>query len=82
MAVELRTGWANRRCMHLYPARVTTEKEDRRRARCLGCGQLGPPRMGLAAALSALRDRFPEPDVGKDTRVAVSRMGERFRLQG
>lgn len=61
MAEELRIESTNRRCRHLYPAWVTTDKEDRRRARCLGCGQVGPPRLGLATALSALRDCFAEP---------------------
>lgn len=56
MAEEVQTQSANWRCRHLYPAWVTTGSENQRRARCLGCGELGPPRTDLAKALRALRD--------------------------
>ncbi len=62
MVDELRTRSANWRCRHLYPAWVTTGAENQRRARCLGCGELGPPRTDLSKALRALRDSFGEPE--------------------
>jgi hypothetical protein len=80
MVEELRTKAANRRCRHLYPAWVTTDDEDRRRARCLGCGQLGPPQVGLATALSTLRDCFVESGVQQNTGVSASRAGERLKF--
>jgi hypothetical protein len=43
------------RCRHLYPVLMVTGPEGERRARCLGCGMLGPPRSDLATALRALR---------------------------
>ena len=42
-------------CAHTSPV-VVEPVHDRRRARCLGCGQLGPPRPSSAWALAALRD--------------------------
>lgn len=47
------TGW---RCGHFYPAMVEATGEGSRRARCLGCGKVGPTRAGAAEAMRALRD--------------------------
>jgi hypothetical protein len=60
MAEVARTRSANWRCRHLYPAWITIDTENRRRARCLGCGELGPPQTELAKALRALRDTFSD----------------------
>lgn len=43
-----------RRCAHLYPVRVVVMGELRR-ARCLGCGVVGPASGSLAGAMLALR---------------------------
>ncbi|MBA4117106.1 MAG: hypothetical protein H0X71_11930 [Rubrobacter sp.] len=43
-----------RRCAHLYPVRVVVT-EELRRARCLGCGMVGPASGSLAGAMRALR---------------------------
>lgn len=58
MTEEVRAKPAVWRCRHLYPAWITIGTEDQRRARCMGCGHLGPPRTDLAKALRALRDSF------------------------
>ncbi len=50
------------RCRHLYPVLVVTGLEGERRARCVGCGVLGPSRTELAAALRALRKSFAGPE--------------------
>jgi hypothetical protein len=46
------------RCRHLYPFEIVTGPGGGRRARCLGCGVLGPPRTDLAMARRALRESF------------------------
>ena len=61
MAEGARITSANWRCRHLYPARIMTGTENQRRARCLGCGELGPPRTDLGKALRALRDMLSNP---------------------
>lgn len=43
-----------RRCTHLYPVQVFVT-EELRRARCLGCGMVGPASGSLAGAMRALR---------------------------
>jgi hypothetical protein len=43
------------RCGHLYPVRIVSEPEGKRRARCLGCGMLGPSSSDVATALRALK---------------------------
>lgn len=43
-------------CGHRHPALVTTSDAGRR-ARCLGCGTIGPWRASLAEALRALKLR-------------------------
>ena len=55
MAAEGQTKSSGWRCRHLYPVLVVTEPGGERRARCLGCGMLGPSRTDLATALCALR---------------------------
>ena len=60
MAEVARTKSANWRCRQLYPALVTIDTENRQRARCLGCGEFGPPQTELAKALRALRDTFSD----------------------
>ena len=62
MAEVVRTKPTNRPCRHLYPARIALGNEHQRRARCLGCGELGPPRTNLAEALRALRASFVESE--------------------
>jgi len=44
------------RCRHLYPVQIVTEPEGKRRARCLGCGMLGPSSSDVATALCALKE--------------------------
>ena len=44
------------RCGHRYPSVVDTTKEGGKRARCLGCGTIGPSRADAAGAMRALRD--------------------------
>lgn len=44
-----------RRCRHLHPMLVTAV-EGFRRARCLGCDDLGPPCPSLSEAMRMLRD--------------------------
>jgi hypothetical protein len=46
------------RCRHLYPFEIVTGPRGERRARCFGCGVLGPPRTDLAMARRALRESF------------------------
>lgn len=53
------TTW---RCRHAYPVLIETGPEGERRARCLGCGKLGPSRTGLATALRSLRESFAGPE--------------------
>lgn len=49
-----------RRCEHaVFPVEVTPTK-DGSRARCLGCGQVGPVRASSKEALQALREE-PRP---------------------
>jgi hypothetical protein len=47
------TSW---QCKHLYPVLMVTWPEGQRRARCLGCGMLGPSSSNVATALRALRE--------------------------
>jgi hypothetical protein len=44
------------RCRHLYPVLIVVGTEGERRARCLGCGMLGPSSSDVATALRALRE--------------------------
>jgi len=50
------------RCRHLYPVQIVTGPGGGRRAICLGCGVLGPPRPDLATARRALRESFAGPE--------------------
>ncbi len=43
-----------RQCAHHYPI-VVERAEGGRRAGCLGCGAVGPPRAGAEQAMLALR---------------------------
>jgi hypothetical protein len=43
------------RCRHLHPVLIAVGPEGERRARCLGCGMLGPSSSDVATALRALR---------------------------
>ena len=43
-----------RRCDHHYPI-VVEKAGGAERARCLGCGAVGPPRSGAELAMLALR---------------------------
>jgi hypothetical protein len=55
MAREKPTTWS---CDHHYP--IVVEKVgggSSRRARCLGCGALGPDREDVVPAMLALRDQ-------------------------
>jgi len=61
VAEEEQTKSTSWRCRHLYPVVVVIGPEDERRARCLGCGTLGPSRTDLAKALRALRESFVRP---------------------
>jgi hypothetical protein len=56
MAEEGQTKSVSWQCRHLYPVLMVTGPEGERRARCLGCGVLGPSRSDLATALRALRN--------------------------
>ena len=51
MAREKPTIW---RCDHRYPI-VVEKAGGAERARCLGCGAVGPPRSGAEQAMLALR---------------------------
>jgi hypothetical protein len=53
------TSW---RCRHAYPVLVVIGPKGERRARCLGCGELGPSRTSSATALRALRESFARPE--------------------
>jgi hypothetical protein len=46
------TSW---RCGHLYPVQIVIGPEGERRARCLGCGTLGPSSSDMVTALRALK---------------------------
>jgi hypothetical protein len=57
------------RCRHLYPISVEGAG-GAKRARCLGCGEVGPVRAEVAGAMWALRDEARygdkgEPDLGR-----------------
>jgi hypothetical protein len=62
MAEVGQTKSVNWKCRHLQPVLIVTGPEGERRARCLGCGMLGPPRNGLATALRGLRESFARPE--------------------
>jgi hypothetical protein len=62
MAEEGQAKSVNWKCRHLYPILIVTGPEGERRARCLGCGMLGPSRTGLATARRALRESFARPE--------------------
>jgi hypothetical protein len=44
------------RCRHLYPVQIVIGPGGDRRARCLGCGVMGPSRTDLATARRALQE--------------------------
>jgi hypothetical protein len=52
MPTERPTTW---RCRHLYPILVEGTGLGKR-ARCLGCGEVGPVRAEVTGAMWALRD--------------------------
>ncbi|HEV2743060.1 MAG TPA: hypothetical protein VGV91_07900 [Rubrobacter sp.] len=54
MAREKPETW---RCDHHYPIVVEKAGGRSRRARCLGCGALGPDREDVEHAMLALRDQ-------------------------
>ena len=58
MAEEGRAKSMSWRCSHHYPVQIVAGPGDERRARCLGCGVLGPSRTDLATARRALRESF------------------------
>jgi hypothetical protein len=58
MAEPERTKAISWQCRHLYPVQIVNEPGGERRARCFGCGVLGPPRTHVAAARRALRESF------------------------
>jgi hypothetical protein len=60
--VEQQTKSTTWRCRHTYPVQMVIGSEGERRARCLGCGKLGPASTGLASALRSLRESFASPD--------------------
>ena len=62
MAEEGQTKSVNWKCRHLYPILIVTGPEGERRARCLGCGMLGPWQTGLATALRTLRESVARPE--------------------
>ena len=55
MIEESHAKSASWRCRHLYPVLMVIGPEGERRARCLGCGMLGPSSSDVATALRALR---------------------------
>ena len=52
MPTERPTTW---RCRHLYPILVE-DPGPGKRARCLGCGEVGPVRAEVTGAMWALRN--------------------------
>lgn len=58
MDEEGRTTSISWRCRHLHPVQILTGPGGERRARCLGCGVLGPSRIDLASARRALQEAF------------------------
>lgn len=62
MAEERQTKLASWRCRHLHPVLMVTGSAGERRARCLGCGMLGPWQTGLATALRTLRESGARPE--------------------
>ena len=58
MAERVQTKSISWRCMHLHPFQIVTGPGVERRARCLGCGMMGPSRADVAAARRALQESF------------------------